>query len=78
MATRTRARATERQARQTPARFAGVQRLARETYQETKKVIWPDRDETRNLTIVVIGLSIFLGLLLGGVDALFVRLWQML
>lgn len=78
MATRTRARTTERQTRQAPARFAGVQRLARETYQETKKVIWPDRDETRNLTIVVIGLSIFLGLLLGGVDALFVRLWQML
>ena len=76
MATRTRTRTPEKQA--TPSRFAGVQRLARDTYSETKKIIWPDRDATRNLTLVVIGLSIFLGLLLGGVDALFVRLWQML
>jgi preprotein translocase subunit SecE len=76
MATRTRARTTEQ--RQAPARFAGVQRLARETYAETKKIVWPDRDSTRNLTLVVIALSVFLGLLLGGVDALFVRLWQIL
>jgi preprotein translocase subunit SecE len=41
-----------------------------------KKITWPDKDATRNLTIVVIAISLILGLLLGGVDAAFVRLWQ--
>jgi preprotein translocase subunit SecE len=60
-----------------PARFGAIRRLARDTYQETKKIVWPDRETTRNLTVVVIGLSVFLGAILGGVDALFVRLWQL-
>jgi preprotein translocase subunit SecE len=60
-----------------PGVVGGIQRIARDTYQETKKVVWPDRETTRNLTLVVIGLSVFLGALLGGVDALFARLWQL-
>jgi len=39
-----------------------------------KKVNWPDRETTRNLTIVVIGISIILGLLLGGIDWALVKL----
>jgi len=31
-------------------------------------VIWPDRETTRNLTLVVIAVSIVLGILLGGID----------
>jgi preprotein translocase subunit SecE len=73
MATRTRTRTGDRQ---TQSRFASVQRIVRDTITETKKVTWPDRESTRNLTIVVIAISIVLGLLLGGVDALFVRLWE--
>lgn len=38
---------------------------------EIAKVTWPTREETRNLTIVVIGISAFVGLLLGAVDGLF-------
>ncbi|HVX30961.1 MAG TPA: preprotein translocase subunit SecE [Nitrolancea sp.] len=43
---------------------------------EMKKITWPDQETTRNLTILVIAISLVLGLLLGGVDAVFVRLWQ--
>ncbi|HEU5430034.1 MAG TPA: preprotein translocase subunit SecE [Thermomicrobiales bacterium] len=39
-----------------------------ETIAEIKKVNWPDRETTRNLTIVVIGMTVALGLLLGGID----------
>jgi preprotein translocase subunit SecE len=35
---------------------------------EVRKVTWPTREETRNLTIVVIGISVALGLFLGGID----------
>lgn len=86
MATRTRPGAAadqrkpvaERKTAAAPQRFAGVRRLARDTYAETRKIVWPDRETTRNLTVIVIALSVFLGALLGGVDALFVRLWQLL
>lgn len=37
---------------------------------EIAKVTWPTREETRNLTIVVIGISAFIGILLGAVDAI--------
>jgi preprotein translocase subunit SecE len=39
-------------------------------FSELRKVTWPSREETRNLTIVVIGLSVTLGLFLGGIDLL--------
>ncbi|MBX5443698.1 MULTISPECIES: preprotein translocase subunit SecE [Sphaerobacter] len=71
--TRTRTRANEPQPR---ARVAALQRVARDTVAEMKKITWPDRETTRNLTLVVIAISVVLGLLLGGVDAAFVRLWS--
>jgi preprotein translocase subunit SecE len=40
----------------------------RDTRSELRKVTWPTRQETTNLTLVVIALSVVLGLLLGGVD----------
>jgi preprotein translocase subunit SecE len=77
MATRTKSKgkASEREA---PSRFGSLKQLVRDTKNEIKKVTWPDRETTRNLTIVVIALAAFLGAVLGGVDALFVRLWEML
>lgn len=87
MATRTRPRTNEKQPRtrsdrspkrgdkQPQSRLGGLQRIARETVAEMKKITWPDREMTRNLTLVVIAISVILGLLLGGVDAAFVRLW---
>ncbi|HET8524616.1 MAG TPA: preprotein translocase subunit SecE [Thermomicrobiales bacterium] len=58
-------------------RFERVQRLYRETRAEMTKINWPDKDTTRNLTIVVIGISFVLGILLGGVDYIFFKLLQL-
>jgi preprotein translocase subunit SecE len=55
---------------------AGLHRIVKDSISEMRKITWPDKDATRNLTIVVIAISLILGLLLGGVDAAFVRLWQ--
>jgi preprotein translocase subunit SecE len=51
------------------SRFEGVQRGIRETVAELKKVQWPDRLTTRNLTLVVIGMSAALAVILGLLDA---------
>jgi len=45
-----------------------VQRWVRETRGELRKVTWPTREEALRLTYVVIGLSLAMGLLLGGAD----------
>jgi preprotein translocase subunit SecE len=51
-------------------------KMVEDTIAELKKVNWPDRETTRNLTLLVIGLSAFLGLLLGGVDLILARIFQ--
>lgn len=53
----------------TASRLDGVQRTFRETVAELKKVQWPDRMTTRNLTLVVIGMSTALAVILGLLDA---------
>lgn len=55
-------------------RTEAVRRIFRDTVSEAKKVNWPDKETTRNLTVVVIGISVVLGLLLGGIDYLLVKL----
>ena len=60
------------------ARFAGLQKGFRETAVELRKVQWPDRMTTRNLTLVVIGMSVALSALLGLFDALLTRLFEWL
>jgi preprotein translocase subunit SecE len=35
---------------------------------ELKKVVWPTRQETTRLTLIVIGLCVVMGLILGAVD----------
>lgn len=35
---------------------------------ELKKVVWPTRQETTRLTLIVIGLCLIMGLILGAVD----------
>lgn len=49
-------------------RREAIARGLRDTRSELRKVSWPTRQETTNLTLVVIALSVVLGLLLGGVD----------
>jgi preprotein translocase subunit SecE len=43
----------------------------RDSYQELKKVVWPSRQETTNLTLVVVGISLGVAALLGALDFLF-------
>ncbi len=57
-------------------RFDGVRRMTRETYAEINKVNWPDQQTTRNLTIVVIAVSVALGILLGGIDFVLLKLFE--
>ncbi len=45
-----------------------------DTYNELKKVVWPTRQTTTNLTVVVITVSLTVGVLLGGMDWLFTEL----
>lgn len=71
MATRTTSRGNEKR-----TRTSGIQSLFRDTASEIRKVTWPDQQTTRNLTIVVIAMAVTLGALLGGIDALLVRLWE--
>jgi len=41
------------------------------SYQELHRVIWPTRQETVRLTLVVIGVSLFVAVILGVFDAAF-------
>lgn len=52
----------------TPANFL------REVREELKKVVWPTRDEVIRLTGVVILVSLFVGLYLGGIDFILTKL----
>ncbi len=54
----------------------GLQRWLRETRGELRKVTWPTRDEALRLTYVVIGLSVAMGLLLGGADLILNTLYS--
>jgi preprotein translocase subunit SecE len=49
-------------------RVAKLRQYVDDVIAEMRKVAWPSREETRNLTLVVIGLSVTLGLFLGGID----------
>jgi preprotein translocase subunit SecE len=55
-------------------RAESLRKLYRETVAEMKKINWPDRQTTRSLTILVIGISVVLGILLGGMDYLLLKL----
>lgn len=59
-------------------RTAGIRRLYGDTRAELRKIAWPDADTTRNLTLVVIGVSVALGLLLGGIDWVLFQVFEAL
>jgi len=46
-----------------------------ETYSELRKSVWPSREETARLTLVVIVLAIVAGFFLGGLDRVFAELF---
>jgi preprotein translocase subunit SecE len=50
----------------------------RDIMAELRKVTWPTRGETRNLTIVVIGISASVGLLLAALDFILSYLYNLI
>ncbi len=56
------------------ARTSRVRGMYQDTLSEVKKVNWPDQETTRNLTVVVIGISVVMGALLGTIDFVLLRL----
>lgn len=59
-------------------RGVAIAEWLREVRSEVRKVVWPTREEARNLTIVVIALSVAVGAFLGGVDFAFQELFRWL
>lgn len=57
-------------------RTEGLRRFYRETLSEIRKVIWPDRETTRSLTLLVIALSVVLGIMLGGIDFVLYQIFE--
>ena len=57
-------------------RMGGVRRLYFDTRAEVKKITWPDRETTRNLTFVVIAISVALGIVLGGIDYILFQIFE--
>jgi preprotein translocase subunit SecE len=53
-------------------------RTIRETRSELRKVVWPTREETIRLTVVVIAISVVIGLILFMSDSLFLFLYTAL
>ena len=58
-------------------RIGGARRLYDDTRSEMRKINWPDQKTTKDLTVVVIGISIALGLLLGGIDWVLFQLFEL-
>jgi preprotein translocase subunit SecE len=48
-----------------------IARYLKETRAELKKVTWPTRQEALNLTLIVVGFTIFMAALLGIIDYIF-------
>ncbi len=60
------------------SRIGKLRRQVRDIMSELRKVTWPNREETRNLTIVVIGITGIVGILLWALDILFSALYRLL
>jgi len=58
--------------------FGRLRHGSTETIGELRKVAWPDSQTTRNLTLVVIGISAAIGFLLGLTDSLLTALYTLL
>ena len=48
-----------------------------ETASELRKSVWPSREETTRLTIIVIVLAIAAGFFLGGLDRIFSEIFEL-
>ncbi len=55
-----------------------IQKYVSETIGELRKVTWPTRKEATNLTLIVIVVVIAMGLLLGGLDLIYTRIFALI
>jgi len=54
--------------------FTKIQSFFKEVRQETKKVSWPVKKEAKKYTLIVIGVSVTVAILLGGFDYILLTL----
>lgn len=57
-------------------RTSGLRKMFDDTRTELRRVSWPDKETTQNLTLVVIAISIALGILLGGIDFVLFQIFE--
>ncbi len=50
-----------------------IRRFIDEAWSELKKVSWPTREQTRNLTVLVFAISLVIGLYITALDTVFQR-----
>jgi preprotein translocase SecE subunit len=55
-----------------------IRKLILDTWSEIKKISWPDGDTVRRLTGLVLAMAIALGLLLGGIDYILLKVFDAL
>lgn len=53
-------------------------RYFKEVRSEMSKVVWPTREQTNNLTVIVVAVMVAMGLFLGLLDLLFGEMIEML
>jgi preprotein translocase subunit SecE len=61
----------------TTTRTGRLSSSIRNVIAELRKVTWPTREETRNLTVVVVGISAVIGISLGLLDFLLASLYNL-
>jgi preprotein translocase subunit SecE len=55
-----------------------IRRFLDEAWSELKKVNWPTREQTRNLTVLVFVISAAVGVYIAGFDLLFFQAFRLL
>ena len=55
-----------------------IRRFINEAWSELKKVTWPTREQTRNLTVLVLVISAAIGIYITVFDVLFTQVVQIL
>jgi preprotein translocase subunit SecE len=55
----------------TPKEDNAIVKYFKETRAELRKVTWPTRDETKNLTFIVVGVTVVMAVFLGMLDYIF-------
>jgi len=65
-------------AKATAKKENAVIKYLKETRAELKKVNWPSRQEATNLTLIVMAVTTFMALLLGLLDYIFAKLFELI